>query len=127
MLFVMAVIREGRNYIRRLKKRAKEAADEVKKLKLKPLIKIRGRLLKQEGFRAVHNFGAWQIYREYVKATKAERKKASCRLLGRLVSGRGKRAVATSFVRWQGASATVSAGAVDAAADAKGGEDKVAG
>ena len=103
------------------------ATDEVKKLKLKPLIRIRGWLLKQEGFRAVHDFRAWQIYREYGKAAKAERRKASCRLLGRLVSGRGKRAVATRFVRWQGAAATVSAAAVDAAADAKDGEDRVAG
>ena len=127
VLFAMAVIREGRNYIRRLRKRTKDATDEVKKLKLKPLFKIRGRLLNQEGFHALHEFGAWAIYRESVEAAKAERRKAACRLLGRLISGRGRRAVATRFVRWQMAAGTVSAAAVDATADAKDGADRVAG
>ena len=124
-LFVLAVIREGWNYIRRLKKRAKEATDEVMKLKLKPLLRIRGRLLNQEGFHALHQRGAWAIYRESVKAANAERKKAACRMLGWLVCRRSRRAVAMCFVRWQGAGATVDA--VASKDDAYDGKDRVAG
>ena len=129
VIFMLVLIRQCWVFVRKLQKRAKVANDELKKIKLKQLFKIRGRLLKKEGMDALHVFGAWAIYRDSVKAAKAERQKAGCRLLGVLVSGRRKRAMATRFVRWQGAASTMSTG-VDAAsseADTTDEEDKIAG
>ena len=129
VIFMLVLIRQCWVFVRKLQKRAKVANDELKKIKLKQLFKIRGRLLKKEGVDALHVFGAWAIYRDSVKAAKAERQKAGCRLLGVLVSGRRKRAMATRFVRWQGAASTMSTG-VDAAsseADTTDEEDKIAG
>lgn len=55
---------------------------ETEKIKHKQIVKFRARFLKQKGFHALHDFGAWASYRESVKAAKAERHKASFRLLG---------------------------------------------
>ena len=129
VIFMLVLIRQCWVFVRKLQKRAKVANDELKKIKLKQLFKIRGRLLKKEGMDALHVFGAWAIYRDSVKAAKTERQKAGCRLLRVLVSGRRKRAMATRFVRWQGAASTMSTG-VDAAsseADTTDEEDKIAG
>ncbi|CAM9358122.1 unnamed protein product [Laminaria digitata] len=123
-LLVVAVVKELWAYKVKVEQKIQESQDEAKKIKLRQLFKIRGRRLKQEGLYALHDFGAWAIYEESVKAAKAEKKKESCRVLGGLVSGRSKRAMATCFERWQGAAA------VDAAsseADANDGEDKTAG
>ena len=102
VMLVITVVKELWTFVLNNEFIAEEAEKEAKKIKLMRLCQIRGRLLKQEGFYALHGFGAWAIYRESIEATKAERQKASCRLLGRFVSGRSKRAMATRFVRWQG-------------------------
>lgn len=104
-----------------------EANKEAKNIKLKRLANIRARVRKKEGFYALHDHGAWAIYRESVEAAKEERRQASCRLLGGLVSGRSERTVATSFVRWQGATAAATVSAAAAAVDATDGKDRVAG
>lgn len=75
------------------------AVEEVAKIKLKQVFKIRARLLKQEVLHAPHEFGA-SLYRESVEVAtqnlNAGRPAASCLVGG--VSGRSKRAMATSFL-----------------------------
>ena len=129
LLLVVALAKEVWIYKWNVEEKERMDMDEAKRIKIMQLFKIRGRLLKKEGMHAFHNFGAWAIYHDSVKAAKAERQKVGCRLLGGLVSGRSKRAMATRFVRWKGAAAATSA-AVDPApskADANEGEDEIAG
>eukprot|EP00904_Undaria_pinnatifida_P007221 jgi/Undpi1/3629/HiC_scaffold_16.g06999.m1 len=111
---------------RQTKKHLKKARNEVRRIKLNRLFKIRGRLLKHEGFYALHNFSAWAIYRASVEEANAQRKNASCKRLGRFFSVREKRAVAVRLVRWRMAAATMSAVADKASSEgaATDGEDK---
>ena len=54
VIFVLVLIRQCWVFVCKLQKRAKVANDEFKKIKLKQLFKIRGRLLKKEGMDALH-------------------------------------------------------------------------
>lgn len=117
--------RAARAHMIEQEKRVQGARDEASKVMLRKLFNIRARLAKQGGLYALHRFVASVAYDGSTKATTAECWRLSWRLLGGLVSGRRKRAMATRFVRGKGAAATISA-VIDAAsseARANGGED----
>ena len=75
LLLVVALAKEVWIYKWNVEEKEKMDMDEVKRIKIMQLFKIRGRLLKKEGMHAFHNFGAWAIYHDSVKAAKAERQK----------------------------------------------------
>lgn len=113
-------------HIRRMKEHAKAAREEVMRFRLNQLFKMRGRLLKKKGLCTWKANDAWSIHHE---AANADRTKEACRILGRLVSDRARRAMAIRFMRLKVAAAAMSA-VIDAASsegDAKDGKGKGAG
>ena len=89
-------------------------------VQVKQHVKIRERVVKQNGAYALHIFGAWTIYRNRARRLRPDATKSSW-LLERLTSGWKKRATATPFVRWE-EPAVIDAASCEA--DDQGGDDK---
>lgn len=99
-------------HARQVREHAKAARKELNRLRINQLSNIRRRLVKWKGLQTWKENDAWLIYHDSVKAANAERQKETCRILGRLISGRVRRATAVRFMRWKVAAAAAARSAV---------------